>query len=32
MVRNKVYKAQDIGLVMYSNNQTNIVLGNASLH
>jgi len=31
MVRNKSYKAQDIGMVMYNNNPTNIVLCNASL-
>ena len=31
MARNKGYEAQDIGMVMYSDNQTNIRLCNASL-
>jgi len=31
MVCNKGYKAQDIGMVMYSYNQTNMVLCNPSL-
>jgi len=31
MIRNKGYKAQDIGLMIHSNNQNNIAVCNASL-